>query len=88
MRPGTPKNILMNNFNEVFAAVKEVCGTSGVIEDTECFRSITKKTGIQPHRLIFYLDTLESIGLIKYNADRNYIKLTEYGMLKKKLFMD
>jgi len=76
----------MNNFDNVFSVVKEQCGDKEIIEDAACFDRISEAAHIPSGRIDFYLDTLASIGLIKYSIGNGYIKLTKYGKQKKQVF--
>ena len=78
----------MNNFDTVFAAVKEQCGKNDGIEGLKNFEQICKTAKIPLNRLDFYLNTLESVGLLKYSMDNEYIKLTPYGKMKRKVFAE
>jgi hypothetical protein len=78
----------MNNFNTVFLAVKEKCGDAEIIEGSTCFEDISSAANIPLPRLDFYLETLASVGLIKYSTDRRFIQLTPYGKIKDRIFAD
>jgi len=76
----------MNNFDSVFVAVKEQCGTNDAISDQLCFEKIAKAAKIPLSRIDFYLNTLESVGLIKYSMYDKYVRLTPYGKIKSHVF--
>jgi len=57
-----------------------------MVDSADCLQKIAKVSKIPIGRIEFYLDTLESIGLIKYSMPNHYVKLTEYGKLKNKVF--
>jgi hypothetical protein len=78
----------MNNFNTVFRAVKEQCGKAEKIEGSKSFEAISTAANIPAQRLDFYLETLESVGLIKYSIEKWFIQLTPYGKVKDRIFAD
>jgi len=78
----------MNNFNTVFRAVKEQCKKTERIEGAKGFEDISAAANVPMQRLDFYLETLESVGLIKYSINNWIIQLTPYGMKKDRIFAD
>jgi hypothetical protein len=76
----------MNRFNNVFLAIKKLCGSSGKMEHEDCFETLAKEAEIPLVRLEFYLDTLQDLGLIKYSFDDCVIRLTSFGKQQDRLF--
>ena len=77
----------MNNFNAVFTTIKKYCHEKEVPSHT-CFKELEKMT--QSNKVFFsvnlYLQTLEDIGLIKFNPSTKTISITEKGMNTCRLF--
>jgi hypothetical protein len=76
----------MNNFNNVFMAIKEHCGSSET-DVIDCFDKIAKQADIPMKNLDFYLICLTELGLINYIKPRKKVILTEQGKNTATLFM-
>ena len=78
----------MNNFNNVFLTIRKYCGDKGMMEGKGIFERVAKETDIPVARLMFMLNTLQDLQLIKYSTEENYIKLTSFGKKQERLFTD
>lgn len=73
----------MNNFNNVFLALKKHC-TEFI--STECLEQVAKETNIDRSRLDTYLNTLNDLSLIKYSHKDNLIMFTPLGKSTQEVF--
>jgi hypothetical protein len=78
----------MNNFNSVFLAVKKHCENDEFDERPNVFEAIALDANVSLFTLGFYLDTLQTLGLIKYSFENSTIRLTSFGRKQKRLFAD
>jgi len=78
----------MNNFNSVFLAVKKYCENDGLDNNPGVFEVIALDADVSLFSLGFYLDTLQTLGLVKYSFENNTISLTAFGRKQKRLFAD
>jgi hypothetical protein len=74
----------MNNFNQIFLAVKKHC-SDGCSEDGR-FYNISETANVPIEKLDFYLSTLQDLGLIKYSWKNQTIHLTNFGKKQQRLF--
>jgi hypothetical protein len=78
----------MNNFNNIFLAIKKHCDKDGVLKAPDCFETIAKEVGVPVAKIDFFLNTLQELQLIKYSVSDHYIKLTSFGRKQERLFTD
>ena len=76
----------MNNFNNVFMAIKEHC-SDGDTGGKDCFEQIATQAGLPLPKLDYYLVCLSELGLITYTKPGKQIMLTEQGRNTSSLFM-
>jgi len=78
----------MNNFNSMFLAVKKHCENDQYDKNPSIFETIAQEANVPLLRLEFYLDTLQSLGLVNYSFENCTIRLTAFGLKQKRLFAD
>jgi predicted transcriptional regulator len=75
----------MSIFNSVFSIVQSHCHEQSVNGDA-LFSIIANDAGIPEHKVHFYLDCLDQIGVISYCAAEKKITLTKKGGRVKRIF--
>lgn len=76
----------MNNFNNVFRAVRDYCNQVNHT-DEDCFKTIAATANVPYEKLDVYLSSLHDLKFINYSYPDNSIELTEAGKKSEKLFI-
>ncbi|MCD6013301.1 MAG: hypothetical protein K0Q79_3163 [Flavipsychrobacter sp.] len=74
---------MSNNFDNVFAIIKQECEKQKSFAEISCFDRVALAAGIPLHKLPLYLSHLQDTGLIKYSMKEKYIYLTSLGHKRK-----
>jgi len=75
----------MQNFTNVYTAVKWHCEIAGFQENKDWRETIAETADVPVTNMSFYLNLFENLGLITYSPYGS-IELTEVGVNKEKLF--
>jgi hypothetical protein len=76
----------MNNYNQVFFAIKKYAAIQGMLTGGHCFEVISRESNVSYTLLFPYLTNLQKLGLINYSFEENFIELTEFGQKTEKIF--
>ena len=75
----------MVDYNKVFTAIKAHCDMLTNPED--CFEYVRKHADVSMEKLLYCLEALQKLGLIRYSEITRSISLTIAGKARDKLFM-
>ena len=76
---------MMNNFNNVFLAVKSQCEKQKRFAEVGSFEAIAKEANVPIGKLETYFKHLQDIGLIRYSMTERYVHLTSFGSKQEML---
>jgi len=76
---------MLNNFDNVFLAIKKYNSDDNFDVNENCFEIIARSANIPLKKLNFYLSALKDFGLIEYSWDDSFVHLTLFGRNQNRL---
>ncbi len=76
----------MNNFDNGLGVLKKRCEGDKTITGEDAFREVAAEMEMPLEKLYFFLECLESLGLISYSLRNKTISITEKGSTTEKLY--